>query len=125
MSQLIILLRINTSPFCQWYKAFATGGEDSDIYAGWLMQQIEKYNICGANIDKKFKCDNSEQVLTLFNNAVDELFRMAEAGNEDARNKICDYNHKRNTKNNGWFAIKKSEICRMIKEANIAVNGRE
>ncbi len=65
MAQRLFLVK-NSSPIASWYKVYASGDEDPDIYAGFLLEQFKKYSKTNVKIIYTLDCDDSARTLERF-----------------------------------------------------------
>jgi hypothetical protein len=71
MTEAVFIVR-GAPPYTLWYKLYASGNEDPDIYGNWLKEQLIKYcSVDEAEIVQQIDCNNSREVVRLYEEHVD------------------------------------------------------
>jgi hypothetical protein len=111
MAEAVFIVR-GSSPYALWYKVYASGDDDPDIYAGWLKEQLTKYgNVDPCDIVQRIDCVDSREVVRLYEEHINNtLFNRDPAD----RNRRYDwYMNRWNTVR--WVQIKIGDIRDFVK----------
>lgn len=107
MAQTLVLVKAG-SPLGFWYKLFASGDNDPDIFEGRLKQCFETYCPISPTIITRFDCNNSVEALNIF------------------KRKFEDWNADQNIHRggreveliaNGWFDLRIPNIRMFMRQA--------
>jgi len=109
MAQRLFLVK-NSSPMSMWYKVYASGDEDPDIYEGFLLEQFKKYSKTIPKIIYTLDCDDSTHSIGRFYELIVDLM----GGDNPARAARIRVEL---ANNNNWFGAAVETIRLNMREA--------